>query len=179
MVTDLTSLISAGSKFGTIYADPPWRYENQRTRGNTGNYYSGDLSVEEICALPIAELCAEKCHLHLWTTSAFLFQCPKIFSAWSFEYKTTFVWVKPQMGIGNYWRNSHEIMLLGTKGGQTALSQKEWSWIKCGRGQHSEKPDEVRDRIMRLSPDPFLELFGRRCFPGWTVYGNQIEDTLF
>ena len=178
MFTDLGELIAVSKKFGTIYADPPWRYQNQGTRASTSNHYSADMSVEDICAMPIHELCEDKCHLHLWTTNAFLFECPRIFAAWGFVFKSTFVWIKPQMGIGNYWRNAHEIMLLAVKGGQTALSQSETSWLQCQRGGHSAKPDEVRDRIVRLSPGPFLELFGRRPIPGWAVYGNQIKRTL-
>lgn len=176
--TDLSDLVKGGEKFGTIYADPPWRYQNQGTRASTGNHYDGDMSVEEICAMPIAELCADKCHLHLWTTNAFLFECPKIFDAWGFTFKSSFVWVKPQMGIGNYWRNSHEIMLLAVKGGQTALSRAEKSWLECSRGKHSAKPDAVRHQIERLSPGPFLELFGRKKVSGWTVFGNQVVEEL-
>jgi N6-adenosine-specific RNA methylase IME4 len=176
--TDLSELVGRGEKFGTIYADPPWRYQNQGTRASTGNHYAGDMSVEEICAMPIPELCAEKCHLHLWTTNAFVFECPKIFEAWGFEFKSSFVWVKPQMGIGNYWRNSHEIMLLAVKGGQTALNKGQKSWIECSRGKHSAKPDAVRHSIEKLSPGPFLELFGRKKVEGWTVFGNQVVEEL-
>jgi N6-adenosine-specific RNA methylase IME4 len=47
------------------------------------------------------------------------------------------------------------------------------------RGKHSSKPEQVRDIIERGSPGPYLELFGRRRVDGWTVWGNQIEETLF
>jgi len=176
--TDLAELVASGQKFGTIYADPPWRYNNQGTRASTDNHYAGDMSVDEICAMPIKDLCADKCHLHLWTTNAFLFECPKIFDAWGFEFKSTFVWAKSSFGIGNYWRNSHEIMLLAVKGGQTALSRSEKSWIECKRGAHSAKPEIVRHSIEKLSPGPFLELFGRSPRTGWTVFGNQIVEEL-
>jgi N6-adenosine-specific RNA methylase IME4 len=176
--TDLADLLNAGQKYGTIYADPPWRYNNQGTRASTDNHYAGDMSIDEICAMPIGDLCEEKCHLHLWTTNAFLFECPKIFEAWGFEFKSSFVWAKPSFGIGNYWRNSHEIMLTAIKGGQTALSRSEKSWIECKRGAHSAKPEIVRHMIERLSPGPYLELFGRSPRTGWTVFGNQIVEEL-
>lgn len=124
--------------------------------------------------MPVRELAAPKAHLHLWTTNAFLFECRRILDAWGFEYKGTFVWVKPQIGMGNYWRNSHEIMLLGVRGGLRGQSASERSWMEHDRGLHSEKPEAVRERIERLSPGPYLELFGRRSVPGWTVYGNQL-----
>jgi N6-adenosine-specific RNA methylase IME4 len=176
--TNLHDLVATGQKFGTIYADPPWRYNNQGTRAATDNHYDGDMSIDDICAMPIRELAADKCHLHLWTTNAFLFECSRIFDAWGFEFKSTFVWVKPSFGIGNYWRNSHEIMLLAIKGGQTALSRSEKSWTECKRGGHSAKPEIVRHSIERLSPGPFLELFGRSPRTGWTVFGNQIVEEL-
>ncbi len=175
---DLNELIELGQKFGAIYADPPWRYQNQGTRASTDNHYAGDMSVDELCQLPVGELAQDKAHLHLWTTNAFLFECQRLFAAWGFEYKSTFVWVKPSMGIGNYWRNSHELMLLGVRGGQTAISKGEKSWIECKRGMHSAKPEIVRHMIGRLSPGPFLELFGRAPRKGWTVFGNQIVEEL-
>jgi len=173
----ITDLSQAKGTFGCIYADPPWKYDNQGTRSSTNNHYS-TMTVDDLCALPVAQLSADKCHLHLWTTNAFLFECPKIFAAWGFEFKSSFVWVKPQMGIGNYWRNSHEIMLLAVKGGLTAQDKGLMSWMQCGRGRHSSKPDEIRSLIERLSPGPRLELFGRRKVDGWVVFGNEILDML-
>jgi N6-adenosine-specific RNA methylase IME4 len=175
IVTDLAEL--SGQKFGTIYADPPWRYDNQGTRAATDNHYD-TMSVDDICEMPVGELAEDKAHIHLWTTNAFLFDCPRILDAWGFEFRSTFVWVKPQMGIGNYWRNSHEIMVLGIRGGQTGISKSEMSWVECRRGRHSAKPDQVRSSIERLSPGPFLELFGRRAIPGWVVFGNQVIQEL-
>jgi N6-adenosine-specific RNA methylase IME4 len=160
-------------KFGCIYADPPWEYDNTASRGAARNHYE-TMTVEELCAMPVGELAAPKAHLHLWTTNAFLFECHRILDAWGFEYKGTFVWVKPQIGMGNYWRNSHEIMLIGVRGGLRGQSASERSWMERERGLHSEKPEEVRERIERLSPGPYLELFGRRPVAGWTVYGNQL-----
>lgn len=69
-VTDLSSL--TGKKFGCLYVDPPWKYSNQATRASTDNHYD-TMTVDDICAMPIRELAADKSHLHLWTTNAFLF----------------------------------------------------------------------------------------------------------
>jgi N6-adenosine-specific RNA methylase IME4 len=41
--------------------------------------------------------------------------------------------------------------------------------------EHSRKPDEVHERIERLFPGPYLELFARRAVPGWTVWGNEVD----
>jgi N6-adenosine-specific RNA methylase IME4 len=69
-VTDLAAL--AGEKFATIYADPPWRYSNRSSRGAAEDHYQ-TMSLEDIAALPVGDLAAEQAHLHLWTTTAFLF----------------------------------------------------------------------------------------------------------
>lgn len=176
---DLAGLVTAGRKFGTIYADPPWLYDNQGTRAATGNHYGG-LTVDQLCEMPVAELAAADAHLHLWTTNAFLFDAPKIFAAWGFEFRSSFVWVKPQMGIGNYWRNSHEFLLTGIRGNAKRFNDHGiMSWLECDRGAHSAKPEQVRGFIERASPGPYLELFGRLPAERWTVWGNQIERNLF
>lgn len=178
-VADLVRLAEMGRTFGAIYADPPWLYDNQGTRAATGNHYGG-LTVDEICALPVGALAAQDAHLHLWTTNAFLFECPRIFDAWGFEFRSSFVWVKPQMGIGNYWRNSHEILLTAIRGDAKRFNDRSlMSWLECERGAHSAKPEHVRHYIERASPGPYLELFGRSLAPKWIVWGNQIQRTIF
>jgi N6-adenosine-specific RNA methylase IME4 len=177
-ISDLQKLIANGQKFGTIYADPPWKYSNQATRASTNNHYETMLP-EEIAQLPIKELTADKAHLHLWTTNAFLFECSEILKKWEFEYKGVFVWIKPQMGIGNYWRVSHEFLILGVKGNQTFYKKNHLSWIKSDRVGHSRKPEELSQIIERVSPGPYLELFGRRTRNNWTVWGDEIERDLF
>lgn len=178
-IADLHELATAGTKFGCIYSDPPWLYDNQATRASTGNHYDG-LTVDQLCELPVRHLAADDAHLHLWTTNAFLFDAPRIFAAWGFEFRSSLVWVKPQMGIGNYWRNSHEILLTAIRGDAKRFNDHGiMSWLECDRGQHSAKPEQVRTFIERASPGPYLEMFGRRVAPGWTTWGNQIERCLF
>lgn len=176
--TDLYSLVRAGKKFGTIYADPPWQYGNQGTRAATDNHY-GTMTQDELIELPVSQLAADKSHLHLWTTNAFLVPALQLIEKWGFEFKSTFVWVKPQLGIGNYWRCSHEIMLLGVRGGLTFEPSNVKSWLEHPRGEHSAKPHAVRELIERFSPSPRLELFARQLSHGWVSWGNEIERRLF
>lgn len=178
VVSDLSTLVAAGIQFGTIYADPPWAYGNTATRANVKGKYAKTMTVEEICAEPVAQLVGEKAHLHLWTTNGFLFDARRVLEAWGFEYKSCFVWVKPQMGIGNYWRVSHEFMLLGVKGGLTFLDRGQMSWLRADRTKHSQKPHEVRRIVEKTSPGPYLEMYGRHLLDGaWTVYGNEVEES--
>ena len=183
-VDDLQKLVGAGRTFGTIYADPPWKYGNQATRASTDNHYV-TMTVEEIAALPVPALAADRCHLHLWTTNAFLRDAFNLLDAWGFQYKSVFVWCKRQMGIGNYWRVSHEFLLLGVKGDLVFADHALKSYAVIDRGRHSAKPEEVRVMIERASPGPYLELFGRQAVeehpdrPGWAVWGNEVGRGLF
>lgn len=174
----LNDLITKGKKFGCIYADPPWQYGNQATRASTDNHYS-TMTIDAICELPISQLAADNAHLHLWTTNGFLFECQRLMEKWGFEYKSCFVWVKPQFGIGNYWRVAHEFMLLGVRGSLPFKDKGLRSWEQYDRTAHSAKPPEVRSLIEKASPGPYLELFGRRRVKGWTVWGNQDQGEEF
>ena len=177
-LTDLDDLVSRGKQFGCIYADPPWQYDNKATRSAADSQYKGTMSVDEICALPVADLAAEEAHLHLWTTNGFLFDAARVIEAWGFTYKSVFVWVKPSMGIGNYWRVSHEFLLLGIRGGLGFRDNAQMSWAEHKRGNHSAKPEAIRRQVEMVSQGPFLEMFGRRPTDGWTVWGNQVRRDL-
>jgi N6-adenosine-specific RNA methylase IME4 len=178
-VSDLDRLISQGRKFGTILADPPWRYDNTASRGAVRNHYE-TMTVDEISALPIRQLASDDAHLHLWVTNAFLFEAPKIFKTWGFQFKSSFAWCKRKIGLGNYWRNAHELLLTAARGNATRFNDRSlFSWDMLAQGEHSEKPEEVRRYIERASPGPYLELFGRKVIPGWTVWGDEIARTDF
>ena len=41
-----------------IYADPPWRYSAKKVQGAAENHYP-TMSIDELCALPVAELAAK------------------------------------------------------------------------------------------------------------------------
>lgn len=176
---DLQELLDEGLTFGTIYADPPWQYGNQGTRGATGDHYPGMKPDEVASFFPIEQLARDNAHLHLWTTNAFLFDAREVMESWGFEYKSVFVWVKPQMGMGNYWRVSHEFCLLGVRGSASFDVHDEMSWAEWDRGQHSAKPGRMYEKIEKVSPAPYLELFARRQREGWVSWGNEIEWDLF
>ena len=174
----LEDLLDAGERFGTLYADPPWQYRNSGTRAAAKRHY-GCMSIEDLAALPVARLADDDAHLYLWTTTSHLPHTFDLMRAWGFEYRNQYIWCKPRIGLGNYWRVAHEILLLGIRGDAKRFRIHNWrSWEELPATQHSAKPELVRQRIEQASPGPYLELFGRRVSPGWTVFGNQIGDDL-
>jgi len=178
--SSLNDLIVRGCKFGTVYADPPWPHDNTSSRGAAQNHYPTP-SLEFISSLPVAALTTENAHLHLWTTNAFLRESLDLIRAWGFAYKSCLLWLKPQLGMGNYWRVSHEFLLLGVRGNLTFSDHSIRSWHVKPRTVHSRKPFLFRGLIEQVSPGPYLELFGRVEHPNtdWTVFGNQVERRLF
>ena len=180
IVNDLNSLSTKGHRFHTDLADPPWRYANTSSRAAAEKHYP-TMTVEAICNEPVKDLAAANSHLHLWTTNAFLEEAFRVMRAWGFEYKSCLIWTKPTIGLGNYWRLSHEFLMFGIRGrlrfGRNDIS----SWQIAPRTKHSRKPFRFRELIEQVSPGPYLELYGREEQPNsdWTVYGNQVERRLF
>ena len=122
----------------------------------------------------------------LWHTFRLAFRVRKergfdVIHAWGFRYKSCLIWIKPQLGMGNYWRVSHEFLLFGVRGQLPFRDNTCRSWQLARRTAHSRKPFLFRGLIEQVSPGPYLELYGREEQPqtDWTVYGNQVERRLF
>jgi len=142
------------------------------------------MSTDELCELPVVpEHAADAAHLYLWVTNSHLGDGLKVMASWRFEYKTTVTWVKPQMGMGNYFRGSTEIVMFGTRGGLPTLRKDVRNHFTAPRRRHSQKPREFLELVMASSPGPHLEVFARcsgdascacsRCLFGWAVWGNE------
>lgn len=160
-------------EFRVVVADPPWQYGNKATRGAAEDHYA-TMTIPELCELPVEEQVAEGAHLYLWTTNGFLREAFDVVEAWGFTYKTCLTWVKPQMGMGNYFRSSTEHVLFGVRGGLATQDRAMMNWFEARRGRHSQKPDCFYDLVEKASPGPYLEMFARRRRLGdWSVWGNE------
>lgn len=173
LVTDLDAL--AGQQFACILADPPWRFDNSASRSAAADEYP-TMDLAALAAMPVAVLASDNAHLHLWACNAMLPEALDLMRAWGFTYKGNLVWTKPQIGVGNYWRNRHELLLLGVRGKLAFANHAIGSVHEFPRGRHSEKPEGIRELIERVSPGPRLELFGRRISEGWTTFGNELLE---
>ncbi len=174
VVDDLIEFARKGPKMGTIYLDPPWRIP-----GSSVLPYQ-TMASDELAGLPIPELASSlRCHLHMWAGNGFLFDAERVIRGWGFRVVSTFVWVTNAPGRGNYWRDSHALLLTAVRGPDDRFEDHGLrSWIECPRGRHSQKPDEVRDLVAKASPGPRLELFATKSSPGWYVWGHAVEDCL-
>lgn len=187
-----------GDKFGTVMADPPWRFTNRTGKiapehKRLARYPT--MSLDEICDLPVGEHLQDTAHCYLWVPNALLPEGLKVLEAWGFGYKSHIVWEKVRKdggpdgrGVGFYFRNVTEMLLFGVKGknartlqpGRTQVNviqspEPDGDMIKTRKREHSKKPDEQYQIIEGCSWGPYLELFGRGIREGWTVWGNQAD----
>ena len=180
-----------GKKYNTIYADPPWQFQNRTGKvapeHKRLNRYP-TMTLEDIKALPVADIAGEKAHLYLWVPNALLPEGLEVMEAWGFEYKTNIVWEKVRKdggpdgrGVGFYFRNVTELLLFGIKKKsapnrtlQPARSQV--NLLRTMKREHSRKPDEMIPIIEACSQSPRIELFARGVRAGWDMWGNQATE---
>ena len=177
------------AKFGTVLADPPWRFTNRTGKvapehRRLSRY--GTLSLDEIASLPVADHVDERAHCYLWVPNALLPEGLHVLTSWGFQYKTNLIWHKVRKdggsdgrGVGFYFRNVTEIILFGVRGKDVRTlspGRSQVNLIASRKREHSRKPDEQYELIENCSWGPYLELFGRGARDNWTVWGNQADD---
>lgn len=166
-------------RYGVIYADPEWRFEvYSRDTGldrAADNHYPTS-GTDAICARPVSEIAADDCVLFLWATVPMLPDALRVMATWGFEYKSHCIWAKDRIGTGYWFRNQHELLLVGTKGSvpAPAMGTQIASLVDAPVSKHSEKPDTFYDLIERYFPNlPKIELNARAARPGWDAWGYE------
>ena len=194
MTTAENLMLSVQGRFGTILADPPWRFQNSTGKvapehKRLARYPT--LSLAEIKELPVSEYAADISHLYLWCPNALLQEGLEVMKSWGYHYKGNIVWYKIRKdggpdgrGVGFYFRNVTELILFGTRGKNARTlspGRRQVNIISTQKREHSRKPDELHSIIEACSPGPFLELFARTKRRNWTIWGNQApeEENLF
>lgn len=164
------------AKYRVIYADPPWKYGDQLTEdyGPVKFHYPA-MTIKELCALPVRQLCETDAVLFMWVTSPLLYEAAPIIESWGFTYKTSFVWDKIKHNMGHYNSVRHEFLLICTCGSCTPDEKKLFDSVQSiERTKHSAKPEEFRTIIDTLYPHgKRIELFARKASANWDVWGNQ------
>src|SRR5689334_12020104 len=188
-VEDFTSSLG-GQRFATVLADPPWQFINRTGKvapehRRLSRY--GTMTLEEICALPVETVLEPTAHLYLWVPNALLPEGITVLRAWGFQYKSNIVWHKVRKdggsdgrGVGFYFRNVTELLLFGTRGKNARTlspGRTQVNFLRTRKREHSRKPDEQYKIIESCSWGPRLEMFSRGTRPGWTVWGNQADES--
>lgn len=182
-------------KYNTIYADAPWpEYGGGKIKRGADRHYEL-MTVKQIMALPVQNISNENCHLYLWVTNNYLKAGLQVMEAWGFTYKSKITWVKGEVnadgtfklqnaGLGQYYRGLDEVCLFGVKGCLPYKLSPEGKRLQgktvliAPRGKHSEKPEEMRQMIEKVSHGPYIELFARKETLGWDVWGNEVNSVI-
>jgi len=184
-------------KWDIIYIDPPWRYYRGDTKAGYTDYSGAaekhypTMSEEEICALPMRSIMSDTSVVFMWATGPMLASAIRAIDAWNLWYRgVTYVWIKTKqdgklMGafgtIPTFTKPKTEFVLAATIRKRARpfpiTTIKQDQLIFAPRGRHSEKPDEVRQRIVELCGDRSrIELFARNRSPGWDAWGNEVPN---
>jgi N6-adenosine-specific RNA methylase IME4 len=103
-------------------------------------------------------------------------QAIEVMAAWGFGYVSGAVWVKDHAGTGYWFRNRHELLLVGTRGHIPAPAPgTQWdSVIEAAVAAHSEKPTAVYELVEAYFPNlPKIEINARKARPGWDNWGLE------
>ena len=169
--------------YGVAYVDPPWKFQpfsNKTGMDRSADNHYPTLDTDMIIGIGPFVPVARDLVLFLWATSPMLPQAMQVMKAWGFDYKSSVIWVKDKIGTGYWFRNAHELLLVGTRGNfpAPAPGTQDISAIKAPAGEHSTKPDVFVEMIERQFPTlPKIELFRRgQAREGWAAWGNQASD---
>ena len=172
-------------KYGVIYSDPPWSFNNFSKKGEKKNakfhYECMDLDDMKAMACDLHGICKKDCVLFMWATFPMLPEAIELMKAWGFEYKTGAAWHKKTkhgktaFGTGYIFRSASELLLVGTKGKPKPKNRSTRNIIEGKIREHSRKPDEVATMIENLYDGEYFEMFSRTKREGWDVWGNQTD----
>lgn len=157
------------------------------------------MKIEDIKELPVNEISENDSVLFIWATFPKLQEGLDTIKAWGFEFKTcAFVWIKTNkrvqpnqlsflpiesfdsfLGMGRWTRSNAEICLLAVKGKPKRVNAGVHQLIYAPIDKHSKKPQEARDKIIRLCGElSRIELFARSAPNGWDLFGNEIKNSI-
>ena len=176
--------------YDVVLADPPWRYSNYQTQQwAVADKFYPTMPPEEIFSLQVDDLLEPKGVLFLWVTCPLLHLGVQAIEKWNLNFRgVAFVWVKTKKDgtpIGaqgvrpSIVKPLVEMVLVATKvksGRPMPLgSEAVVQTVFAPKREHSQKPDEVHERIEALYPHASkVELFARAKRPGWDAWGNEI-----
>jgi N6-adenosine-specific RNA methylase IME4 len=186
--------------FTGIVWDCPWHEPGGHNRGADDRYATMDRAeiLATILRCPVYEP-AENCHGYMWTTMTSLLDGIWVLDGLGFRYVTHSVWIKtraddlatigepqPDMGLGQYFRGAHELVLFGVRGKGFAVRSEDRtipSWFAApvprerdgeGRKIHSRKPQKFFEMVDRRTVGPKLSMFERVARgEQWTAWGDQ------
>jgi N6-adenosine-specific RNA methylase IME4 len=167
-------------RYGLIYADPAWEFTVWEPETGSDRAAANHYAVSKLAAIKsrdVQSIAADDCVLALWATVPMLPEALEVLEAWGFTYKSHAVWLKDRAGTGYWFRNVHELLLIGTRGEPVAPAmgtQWESAWDGKKFSEHSQKPVEAYEMLEIYFPNiPKIELDARAARDGWDRWGAE------
>ncbi len=113
-------------------------------------------------------IAAPQAHLQLWTMPETLAQATDVLRTWGFHLASYLAWSTIPGSYGDYWRHPPELLLLGVRGKMTFRDNSLPGLVERNV-RNGDRSREIREIIARVSPPPYLDLFGDCPVPGWTL----------
>ena len=175
---------AASIQFRTIVMDPPWYLKGggKIKRGSDKHYplLKNNKEIFDVVSRSgVFNPHPDGCHMYLWVVNNFLIDGLELMAMLNFRYITNIVWVKNQIGLGQYFRGKHELCLFGVRQpkGKPALMTRVKKFptvIEAPKTRHSAKPDAFYKLVQAASHPPRVELFSRRRRAGWDAWGDEV-----
>lgn len=170
--------------FGVIYADYPWPYDNSDQHdGSRGHLTYPPMKMDDILAhaREAAKRAAKDAIVALWTTNLHLANgnAARLVEAYGATPHTIVTWPKPRAGVGTWPRGQTEHLVIASIGEPVhtlnEITTLLPSWQPERPREHSSKPKEVAELLVKHCAGPFLELFARAERDGWECWGAEVE----
>ncbi len=163
VISSLDELMAGERKFACIYVDAPWIDEQDN-----------EVFAKVLGQISVELLIEDNAHLHLWASNDSLFFAKQAMENWGFAFKGCLLCLNSVGKRGDYWVEAHEYLLLGVRGDLPLMERTMNSWMRCDRDQAGCPSPRIRKLIERVSPGPYLELYGRTLASGWTIYSSTL-----
>lgn len=177
-------------RYKLIYLDPPWQHRDKANAGKRGAVHKYNvMTLDQLKSFPLTTLAHRDCLLAMWWVGPMPGEALQLLDVWGFELRTFngFTWIKSTVngkdhfGMGNWTRANCESVLLASRGKPKRVSASVRQIVRAPVRAHSQKPDEVRDRLVQLMGRVArVELFARYDEPpaGWDVLGDEVRSTI-
>jgi N6-adenosine-specific RNA methylase IME4 len=165
--------------------DVPWPYEpNDQDPAHRGMWPFPTMSIDQLCAMPIASLMHDDSIMWFWTTNFHMRHAFKILDAWGFHQTPTILtWAKDRANPAwAFWlRGQTEHCIMAMRGKPVVQLSKESTLLLAPvRKPLGAKPVEFYQLVESLCPAPrYLDVFSRyRHSERWDCYGDQAPPAM-
>ena len=185
----MSKLILPTTTHDVILIDPPWSYTGQQDKWGAAAKFYDTMTDRDIYNLPLTSLLNKPNVVFVWATGPKLHKAIRAIQKWKLSYRgVAFVWIKTKKDgtpIGaqgvrpSVVKPLTEFVLVAStqlEGRPLKLSSESVvQTIFAPKREHSQKPDEVMERIEQMYPEySKLEMFARTPRDGWGAWGNEV-----